>query len=61
MPVYFYVDPAMDEDPGMDDVTTITLTYTFYQTESDTLDDAIEDYYRGIEGADTAETAMLAE
>ena len=61
MPVYFYVDPTMADDPGMDDVTTITLTYTFYQTESDTLDDAIEDYYRGIEEADTAETAMLAE
>lgn len=35
MPVYFYVDPAMAEDPALDRVETITLSYTFYRHLSD--------------------------
>lgn len=45
MPVMFYVDPAMNEDPNMDDVKTITLSYTFYKAESQELDNATEDFY----------------
>ena len=35
MPVAFYVDPRLNDDPGMADVTTITLSYTFYRVEEE--------------------------
>lgn len=31
MPVAFFVDPRMADDPSMADVKTITLSYTFYR------------------------------
>lgn len=34
MPVIFYVDPKMRDDPDMKDVDTITLSYTFYPVDS---------------------------
>jgi len=48
MPVVFYVDPEMDEDRNMDDVTHITLSYTFFRTESSDLDKALEGFYNQV-------------
>jgi cytochrome c oxidase assembly protein subunit 11 len=46
MPVLFYVDPKMNDDPNMDDVESVTLSYTFYQTGTTALDRAIDDFQR---------------
>lgn len=45
MPVVFYVDPAMDSDPNMEDVDTITLSYTFFEADSPALEKALERFY----------------
>jgi cytochrome c oxidase assembly protein subunit 11 len=45
LPVIFYVDPAMNDDPDMDDVDTITLSYTFYKAGSKALEQGLEDTY----------------
>ena len=33
MPVTFYIDPTIADDPNLADVTTITLSYTFFRAE----------------------------
>jgi len=40
-PVMFFIDPEILKDPDMDDVTDITLSYTFYAANSKALDRAI--------------------
>ncbi|CAM9818831.1 unnamed protein product [Hapterophycus canaliculatus] len=32
MPVFFFLDPEMLDDPTMDSVNNVTLSYTFFQT-----------------------------
>jgi cytochrome c oxidase assembly protein subunit 11 len=35
MPVTYFIDPAIMEDPGLDDVKEIVLSYTFFRSEDD--------------------------
>lgn len=48
MPVYFYVDPAIADDPELDDVKTITLSYTFFRAADQSA--ALPDDGRGEAG-----------
>ena len=32
MPVFFYIDPEFTEDPWMENVDVITLSYTFFES-----------------------------
>lgn len=45
MPVVFYIDPAMADDPNMDEVRQITLSYSFFPAASEELDEALEAFY----------------
>ncbi len=51
MPVVFFIDPAIENDRDMEDVGTITLSYTFFPADSKELDDALEAFYNAGETA----------
>ena len=42
MPVSFFIDPAIVEDPNLDEVTTITLSYTFFRAEDQSAAERVE-------------------
>ena len=43
LPVTFYVDPQLADDHALDDITSITLSYTFFKKDSKALEKAVED------------------
>ena len=43
LPVTFYVDPKIADNHELDDLKTITLSYTFFRKDSKALDKAVED------------------
>lgn len=43
-PVIFFIDPAILKDPDVEDITDITLSYTFYAANSKAIDRAITHY-----------------
>lgn len=52
-PVIFYIDPTLNDDPNMQDVDTITLSYSFLLSGTVELDRAMEDFYAGAKTAGT--------
>lgn len=60
MPVVFYVDPDMDQEKAMKALNTITLSYTFFESET-SVEDALADRNeeRAIEAEIKAEEATI--
>ena len=50
-PVTFFIDPKIMDDRNMDDVKTITLSYTFYPLDSAALERAMEAFYNQPDSA----------
>jgi cytochrome c oxidase assembly protein subunit 11 len=42
MPVTFFIDPTIAEDPNLEDVTTITLSYTFFRADDQSAAERVE-------------------
>lgn len=55
-PVVFYVDPALDKDPQLKDLKSITLSYSFFKADSPELDKALEDFYKSGNSGTTSVT-----
>ena len=43
MPVFFFIDPEMLKDPQVSYIKSVTLSYTFFQTDMDDEDDLEDD------------------
>jgi cytochrome c oxidase assembly protein subunit 11 len=50
MPVFFYVDPAFLDDPAMDSVSSLTLSYTFFPVQDRAGEEATWTGTEGLEG-----------
>ncbi len=48
MGVSFFIDPAMLDDPNLDDITTVTLSYTFFRSLEDEADSTSESAAAGL-------------
>ena len=33
MPVFFYIDPAIEDDPRLENLKSIVLSYTFFEAK----------------------------
>ena len=59
MGVSFFVDPAIMDDPGLDDVGTITLSYTFFRSLDDESDGGDEPRTSALSGAGALQLAAV--
>ena len=44
MPVMFFIDPKIANDPDLADTNSVTLSYTFFKADSKALDNAVDAY-----------------
>ncbi|WP_435640920.1 cytochrome c oxidase assembly protein [Micavibrio aeruginosavorus] len=52
LPVVFFLSPDMAKDPNLDDVTVITLSYTYFKADTPELDAAWEAFNQADNGPD---------
>lgn len=48
MPVFFYIDPEIIDDPAMNNVNSITLAYTFFKTGEEELSPGLSESVKNL-------------